>query len=34
MKKQLELFQGFEYPKSNIQEVLLTLILSRQRIYF
>jgi len=27
MKKRLELFQGFEYPKSNIQEVLLTLIL-------
>lgn len=27
LNKQQDLFQGFEYPKTNIQEVLLTLIL-------
>ena len=27
MGNQMELFEGYEYPTTNIQEVLLTLIL-------
>jgi len=29
MNKQLDLFNGYPFPKSNIQEVLLTLIIQR-----
>jgi len=34
LNKEQDLFQGFEYPKTNIQEVLLTLILQGHTTFF